>query len=302
MASAGNFNRVQSPNVVNTEENNTRKENGLFFDNVIEPKALRTLIDDDIFLMAGHFAILCQWAHPGLAKGTAKHSNFGSRIPQRPRNTSRFLNAAVYGNPEEKKAITSVIHQYHARVKGDGYDADDPELHRWTAATLFVAILIVQETFFRKLDRGEMLQVYKECSVFGASLRMPPDMWPDTLEDFWKYWNHNIETLEVTPMARELSHQLLYPVNLPLWMRLQIPFARLLTTHWLPARLTREYGIEVSQWSRSMYHLTVAGICFFYPQLPEGIRKQRHRVAMEDMKRAAKKIQSSGHWNVGEKH
>lgn len=26
---------------------------------------------------------------------------------------------------------------------------------------------------------------------------MPTEMWFDNLEEFWKYWNHGIETLEV---------------------------------------------------------------------------------------------------------
>ena len=39
---------------------------------------------------------------------------------------------------------------------------------------------------------------------------MPPGMWPATLDEFWKYWNHNIETLEITDWAKDLPGTLAY--------------------------------------------------------------------------------------------
>ena len=42
-------------------------------------------------------------------------------------------------------------------------------------------------------------------------------MWPDTLDEFWKYWNRNISTLPITQWAKDLAHSLLYPKNTPLW-------------------------------------------------------------------------------------
>ena len=200
---------------------------------IAEPTHLRTLLVEDIYLLGGQFAILCQFAHPALAKGSYTHSNFATRIANRLQNTARFLNAAVFGTQQEKNAIFSVIHKYHAHVKGDGYDANDAELHKWTAATLFVAIVVVHEAIFRKLPQDLLEALYKESAVFGTSLRMPPEMWPATLGDFWTYWNHNIATLEVTDMARKLSRDLLYPISLPLRLRVMTPLARVLTVHFL---------------------------------------------------------------------
>jgi uncharacterized protein (DUF2236 family) len=91
---------------------------------------------------------------------------------------------AVHGTREEKSAITSVIHRSHAGVKGDGYFADDPELRKWTASTLFMALIVVHETFIGKLSNATKHILFRESAIFATSLRMPLDMWPDTYETF----------------------------------------------------------------------------------------------------------------------
>lgn len=266
------------------------------YDPIATPNVLKTVTSEDIYLLGGQYAILCQFAHPGLAKGSYLHSNFASRIAQRLQNTARFLNAAVFGNRREQEAIFSVIHKYHALVKGDGYDANDPELHKWTAATLFVSIVIVHEVFFGKLSQSKMEALFRESAIFGTSLRMSPDMWPETLDEFWAYWNRNIATLEVTPEAKSLAQDLLYPKNLPMWLQIQTPVARLVTTHWLPERLAREYGLQATPANRALYYTVVGWISVLYPYLPEGVRSNRHRQYMEDLERAVVRVENTGHW------
>ncbi|KAL4874910.1 hypothetical protein BJY04DRAFT_211675 [Aspergillus karnatakaensis] len=259
---------------------------------------LTSVVNQDIYLLGGQYAILAQFAHPSLAKGSFLHSSFATRIPQRLRNTARFLNVAVCGTPDEKKAIFGVIHKYHARVKGDDYTADDPELHKWTAATLLVSIVKVKETFFGPMSQDEMQALLEECEVFGTSLRMESRMWPKTIEEFWRYWDYNIATLEVTDMARSLAQDLLYPKNLPMHMAASLPVARLVTMNWLPDRLAREYHLAPGLGSQAAYVAFVSWVKAVYPFLPEGVRSRRHREYMRDLKAAVEKIKETGHWGT----
>lgn len=265
-------------------------------DHIIAPKELVSVVENDVYLLGGQVAILCQFAHPALAKGTDKHSSFATRIPQRLRNTARFLNAAVLGTPEERNAIFSIIHKYHARVKGDDYDANDPELHKWTAATLFFSVILVREAFFGEIPRSEMEVLLKESAVFGTSLRMPLEMWPETLEDFWAYWDHNIATLEITDTARKLSRDLLYPINLPFAMSASMPLARMLTANWLPERLAKEYDFEPTLASKVAYQAFVASARITYPWIPQRFKHLQHDIYMEDLSKAVGRIKATGHW------
>jgi uncharacterized protein (DUF2236 family) len=52
-------------------------------------------------------------------------------------------------------------------------------------------------------------QLYTEAALYRTSLRMPPKMWPATLDDFLKFWRHNITTLQVTDWARSLARDML---------------------------------------------------------------------------------------------
>lgn len=266
------------------------------YETITPPRALNSIVENDIYLLGGQVAILCQFAHPALAKGSFKHSSFADRIPQRLRNTARFLNVAVCGNEEEKRAIFGVIHRYHSRVKGDDYSADDPELHKWTAATLFISIVLVRETFFGKMEKAEMENMLRESAVFGTSLRMPPEMWFDSLEEFWEYWDYNIATLQVTDMARSLAKDLMYPRNLPREMALTLPVARVLTVNWLPERLAREYNLQPTLLNQATYVAFVAWVRAVYPMLPMAWRGRRHVEYMEDLKKAVQRIHETGHW------
>jgi uncharacterized protein (DUF2236 family) len=267
------------------------------FESIQEPRELRGLTQDCIFLLGGHFAILCQFAHPGLAEGSFKHSNFAYRIMNRLNTTARFLNAAVMGTQEEKEAIFSVIHAAHADVKGPNYYADDPELHKWTAATLFVSLIIVHEAFFGKVSKARQEVMYKESAVYATSLRMPPEMWPETLDDFWVYWNHNIDTLEVTDWAKSLAKDLMYPRHVPLWFHPAAPVARLLTTHWLPERFQAAYDLKPTPINTLMYHFVVGNTALIWPFLPKVIKQGPSKYYISDMKKSVKRIEETGSWH-----
>jgi uncharacterized protein (DUF2236 family) len=92
------------------------------FEPIAEPKELKNFTNDAIYLTGGQFAILCQFAHPGLAEGSFKHSNFAYRIMNRLQTTARFLNACVYGTKAEKEAVFSVIHNKHGKPHSIGYN------------------------------------------------------------------------------------------------------------------------------------------------------------------------------------
>jgi uncharacterized protein (DUF2236 family) len=202
----------------------------------------------------------------------------------------------VYGTLTEKEAIFSVIHGAHALVKGENYTADDPELHKWTAATLFMALVVVHEAFFGKLNREKLEALFKESAVYATSLRMPPEMWPETLEDFWVYWNHNVETLVVTDWAKSLSKDLMWPKHIPIYLKPLGPLGRLLTTAWLPERFAREYDLELKPFRRGLYNFVVGWTAMTYPYMPKRLKTATSKMYMKDLKKAVKQIEKTGSW------
>lgn len=260
------------------------------------PDTLKNYVSDAIYLLGGQYAILCQFAHPSLALGTAAHSNFASRLLNRLQTTARFLNAAVYGTQAEKEAIFSVIHSRHASVKGEDYDADDAELHKWTAATLYMALVVVHEAFFGTLSRELKRRLYRESAVYGTSLRMPGEMWPESLEAFEEYWEANVRDLRVTPEAVGLCRELLWPRRIPVVLVPLGPVARCLTVNWLPERLRVAYGLGNGRASRLAYKGIVGYTKVVYPLVPRALKTLPSRLYMKDMRKAVKRVEETGSW------
>lgn len=268
------------------------------FDTIREPVHLRTMAKEPIFLLGGQYAILLQFLHPGLAKGSLEHSDFAGRIMNRLKVTARFLSACVYGTVEERKAIMGLIHRKHATVVGSDYFADDPELHKWTAATLYMSLITVQEAIWGKgsLTHQRKEEILQETAVYGTNLRMPSEMWPKTLAEFEKYWDHNLATLPVLPEAKVLCNQLMFPINMPFLLKINTPIARLLTFHWLPEKQRNEYGFPETEGRRRAYGVVIRYIRVVYRVTPRQVRTLPHGFYRRDMQRSAKRIMETGTW------
>ncbi|KIV99424.1 uncharacterized protein PV09_08856 [Verruconis gallopava] len=271
-----------------------------------EPKILLDLMPEPIIgLLSGQPAIMMQWLKYGLARGSVEHSNFGERVLRRGIETGRYMTAAVYGTYEEKAAITSLVHKYHSRVRGKAdeqgpdYMADDPELHRWTAATLFWAFSTVYEMVFKPMPREWHERLMQECSIFATSLRMPTEMWFTKLDDFWEYWNHNVATLEVTDWARRLMKQLLWP-KVPLllapasaWIN---NYMRSFTIQMLPDRIREGYGLSKTPLKTRIYKLRKMHTRATARMTPKPLRQAMKPLMLMDMRRSAARIQKRGTW------
>jgi uncharacterized protein (DUF2236 family) len=271
-----------------------------------EPKILLDIMPEPIVgMLSGQFAIMMQWLKYGLARGSVEHSNFGARVLQRGIETGRYMTVTIYGTREEKEAITGLVHKYHSRVKGKAdeqgpdYMADDPELHRWTAATLFVAFSRVYEMIFKPMPREWHERLMQECSIFATSLRMPTEMWFTKLEDFWAYWDYNVATLEVTDWARELMVQLLWP-KVPLviapasaWIN---NYMRSFTIQLLPDRIREGYGLKKTPFKTNVYKFRKMHTRATARMTPKFIRHSMKPLMLRDMRKSAERIQKRGKW------
>jgi len=89
---------------------------------------IQVILREGILMASGGVAILLQVAHPGVAKGVDKASNFAYRPGDRLRTTMTLMYCMTFGTPQEKRTIIEMVHRAHTQVKGPDYDADDPDL------------------------------------------------------------------------------------------------------------------------------------------------------------------------------
>lgn len=235
---------------------------------------------EGIMLAGGARAILLQIAHPAVGRGVAEHSTFADHPIERLRATMTYVYAAVYGSPEQAAEVRRRVNKAHARVRstdaaessGPAYNAYDPELQLWVAATLYQTAATLDQAIFGPLDEDPAERLYARYAVLGTMLQMPAGLWPANRREFARYWQQQLEHLEVTDAARTVAHDLLHPANAPLWLRPLMPTARLVTTGLLPPALRGEFGLDFGRARQRRYSRLLRTAAVVYPRLPRRLR------------------------------
>jgi uncharacterized protein (DUF2236 family) len=98
--------------------------------------------------LGGGPAVLLQVAHPLVAGGVVRHSDYRHDLWRRLRRTLRALYLITLGTKAEAERAAEAVRTVHSRVRGwtdarlgrfpsgTRYSADDPELMLWVHATL----------------------------------------------------------------------------------------------------------------------------------------------------------------------
>lgn len=164
--------------------------------------------------------------------------------------------AIVFGDRETALAAARTVNQAHARVKGAGYRALDPDLLLWVYATLADTALLTYETFVQRLRPGEREDFHQEFKLLGELLGIPRDSFPVTARDFDGYLDRMLSSGEVLvdERARELAAQVMRPRVLFMRGPVMLPL-NLVTTGLLPPTLRSQYGLDWGPHRQRAYRL-----------------------------------------------
>jgi uncharacterized protein (DUF2236 family) len=227
---------------------------GLFEDDSITRRVNR----ENILLLGGGRALLMQLAHPKVAAGVDEHSDFRAHPIRRLRRTIRMTMAIVFGDRETAVAAARGVNQAHAKVKGAGYRALDPDLLLWVYATLADTALVTYEAFVQPLLPREREDFHQEFKLLGELLGIPRDHFPSTVSDFDDYMEQMVGTgpVRVDARARELAAQVMRPRAWVLPGPLMIPL-NVVTTGLLTPSLRELYGLRWGPRQQRGYRLAL---------------------------------------------
>ncbi|KAJ5654694.1 hypothetical protein N7490_001697 [Penicillium lividum] len=261
-------------------------------DSLEKPVKIQQIVQEALLLAGGAVAILLQVAEPGVGRGVNSHSNFADRPIERLRTTMTYIYCMAYGTREERKAVIEMVHRAHAPVNGPGYNANDPTLQLWVAATLYAVGTDLHQRVFGKMDEGLSEVIYQEYSILATSLRVPAGMWPANRLAFWQYWDDKIATLEnlITDEAKNVANDLLRNKKAPLQIRVILPIVRLTTAEMLPPRIREAYGLKSTKIRRGTNRFLMGFTKATYPCLPCWIRTYPMRYYLKDMRRRIAKM------------
>ncbi|MDS0477063.1 oxygenase MpaB family protein [Natrinema sp. 1APR25-10V2] len=176
---------------------------------------------EKVLLLSGVSTILLQFAHPLVAAGVAEHSRFDASPIGRFRRTFDFVHAIIFGDADAAIEAALTIREIHGQVTGtleedvgpfvagERYAAATPELLLWVHATLIDQALTAYETYVAPLPETEQAEYYQESKVFGRLLGIPEEAYPETLADFYDYYERMlVEELTVGTQGKKLQRTL----------------------------------------------------------------------------------------------
>lgn len=256
------------------------------------PVALSDFIGEAMLLLGAGTTVLLQLAMRGVGHGVADHSTTLQRPLDRLRTTMTYVYAVTLGSEKEKKAIVRMVNKAHVPVRSETYNAFDPELQLWVAATLYKNGIDRYQQFFGELDDASADNIYRQSAVYGTALQVKPDQWPETRQEFDRYWDGMIETLTSDDRVRGYVRGLLGGGDSPWPVKLLLPLNSLLARGMLPARIRRELDLPWSPRDQRRYDLVMKLLIAVYRYVPRPVRQFPAAFYLWDMRR---RMRRGGH-------
>ncbi|MEO5875081.1 MAG: oxygenase MpaB family protein [Streptosporangiaceae bacterium] len=240
---------------------------GIFQDSDI----IRRIGREGVLIAAGGAASILQTSHPGVGQGVYDHTYTFKDPLGRLQNTMEWLYVVQFGTRAEAERLSAIITRIHRSVTGPGYAANDPELQVWVGATLFDVALRLYQALFGRLSPAEVEEFYQQSRIYAQILNTPAELQPATYEEFTKYFDRMVTTLEITEASRRVAHQVLHP-RVPRAQQPGLWLVRLLTAGFMPAPLRAQYGWAWNARRERQFVMVVNLLRIVYPRIPLALR------------------------------
>ena len=152
------------------------------------------------------------------------------------------------------------------------YNAFDPRLQLWVAATLYESATRMHDLVYGPLADADAENVYRDYGVLGTALQVPAGFWPADRAAFADYWRQATAELSTDATTRGVADQLLNPATGPVWLRLAMPLARLVTTGLLTPRERALFALPWSSGRQLRFAAVLRLVRLVYPRLPAWLR------------------------------
>lgn len=247
---------------------------------VFGPDSVTWRVDREIAVLlgSGSRALLLQVAHPKVAAAVADHSRYRSDPLGRLRDTLDAIYGFAFEDTRRVEDILQHIHELHGHVHGrtpedEPYSAYDPHLLLWVYSTLIDSSLLAYETFVAPLTPADREQYYAEFRHGGPLWGIPPECFPESLEDLRRWMAELIANGEVrvSPQGRHIGRFILEPGTwwLPLPAALLL---RLMTVWLLPPPLRAGFGYDWGPRRERLARTLAATSRAIVPRLPPLMR------------------------------
>ncbi|OIK28498.1 calcium-binding protein [Streptomyces malaysiense] len=172
------------------------------------------LFDDPRWAPAMIRATVLEAAHPQIGAALIDNSTFVTHPWRRLRNTFLSLQRMFGADDQVRAKEAARLNRLHTRLRGRDandrpYDATDPGVRAWVVATLFESAVTMCRMSGRPLPPSAVEQLYGEFRAYHAAFGDEAGQLPDSLPEFWSYYDRMVEEeLENTEAMRIILYKL----------------------------------------------------------------------------------------------
>jgi uncharacterized protein (DUF2236 family) len=244
---------------------------------------------DWTMMLGGGRALILQVAHPVVAEGVARFSNYEQAPWQRLVGTLDLYLRVVYGGPDETPAEAGErLRALHRRIKGvdahgNHWHALDPAAFHWVHATLVQSMVEMHDRFGEPLTTLDRELFYEEmCEVaklYGLRERDMPANWTA----FEAYFEEMVRAeLRDSELLQNVIRTVFNPAKPPLaplpdpvWNLVSMPgsqLIKLVTIGSLPPLLRDRFGLRWTRERALALRAQQEAIRRVFPLLPDRLR------------------------------
>lgn len=195
---------------------------------------------EGVLLAGGLRALLLQLAHPAVGHGVARHSAFETDPLARLRGTLSYIYVVAAGEEELVRRVARSVGAAHRPVVSGPdapvvYDARDPALQFWVAATIHDTAVRIVEAVWGPLPSELADELLARNGRLATVLGLPGEEWPRTRTAFEAAFASAAAGLRFDDATLPVVRALLRARAVPLWIRLMMPAYARATLHGMPA-------------------------------------------------------------------
>lgn len=166
---------------------------------------------DGVSLMAGPANVIMQLSWPGVGYGVMESTVESGRLFDHPikrsRTTLQYLAVAAMGTDDEKRLFRRGVNRAHTQVHSTDespvqYNAFDPELQLWVAACIYRGFEDTHRVLRGEYTPAQREYYYQRGAVFGTTLQVTEEMWPESRDAFEEYWTESLKKVSIDDAVR----------------------------------------------------------------------------------------------------
>lgn len=261
----------------------------------LAPESVEPYMDGIAAFLGGTANVIMQLSLRPVGRGVLESSMDSGKVTLHPvkrlRTTLTYIAVAMMGSDEERAAYREAVNRSHRPVHSGPqspvkYNAFDPKLQLWVAATIYWGIDDLYTRMHGPLDPAAAEALYQYSARLGTTLQMRPELWPADRAAFFPWWEQNLAQHRIEPALREYFDDL---IDLEMMPRpIQFTFAKLqrfIVTGLLPQHVRDEMRMTWTDRDQRRFDRLLRGISVVHTRLPKQARLFPMNIYLFDLRR-----------------